>query len=173
MTLAEKLIKLRKEKNMTQKEVADAIGVHYNSYARFERGISTPRQGTYDKLAKEFGVTKDYLIDAEDKGGKAEAKKKPAKKADAGKKTAKKKEAKTDKEAPAKKEPVAAEAPKAAAPSVHIELQYAGKNISYDELIDRAKNESGSDGSDISIYIKPEEDRVYYVVNGVPGSFEI
>ena len=30
MTLAQKLIKLRKEKKMSQKDVAEKMGVHYN-----------------------------------------------------------------------------------------------------------------------------------------------
>jgi transcriptional regulator with XRE-family HTH domain len=45
--LGEKLRGIREAAHLTQKEVAEAAGVHINYYARIERGEENP---TYDKL---------------------------------------------------------------------------------------------------------------------------
>jgi transcriptional regulator with XRE-family HTH domain len=45
--LGEKLRGIREAAHLTQKEVAEAAGVHVNYYARIERGEENP---TYDKL---------------------------------------------------------------------------------------------------------------------------
>ena len=55
-------------------------------------------------------------------------------------------------------------------PDFNIELQYAGKAVSLSEIIDKAKEACG-DKADL--YIKPEENRVYYVSGDTIGSFEI
>ena len=55
-------------------------------------------------------------------------------------------------------------------PDFNIELQYAGKAVSLSEIIDKAKEACG-DKADL--YIKPEENRVYFVSDGEVGSFEI
>ncbi len=62
--------------------------------------------------------------------------------------------------------------------SVYIE--FYGEQISQDELENEVKKiwtESGKKASDIrsiALYVKPEEDRCYYVVNGDEmGSFHI
>ncbi|MBQ1457543.1 MAG: hypothetical protein IIZ20_03490 [Butyrivibrio sp.] len=62
-----------------------------------------------------------------------------------------------------------------------IELQYAEKNISYDDIVKNAKEfwtlELGNKAEDLKsldLYVKPEENRVYYVANGKEtGSFEL
>ncbi len=62
-----------------------------------------------------------------------------------------------------------------------IELQYAEKNISYDDIVKNAKefwtSELGNKAEDLKsldLYVKPEENRVYYVANGKEtGSFEL
>ncbi len=54
----------------------------------------------------------------------------------------------------------------------NIVLQYGDRSISYDELIQNMKNKwtydykkQVSDLKDMELYVKPEEDRVYYVIN--------
>ena len=81
--------------------------------------------------------------------------------------TPKKKEAVVEKAAPKKQSKV----PKNIEPTITTELQYAGKAIPLSDIIDRAK-EACVNG-DVNIYIKPEENRVYYVSGDVIGSFEI
>ncbi len=54
-----------------------------------------------------------------------------------------------------------------------IELQYAGKAIPISDIISRAKEACGNKPGKLDIYVKPEENRVYYVFDGNVGSFEI
>ena len=56
--------------------------------------------------------------------------------------------------------------------AVNIEIQYAGKSVLYSDILDRVKELTGGK-EDIHIYIKPEDDRVYYVSGKVSGSFGI
>ena len=42
MTLADSLRRFRKERGLTQKQVADAIGMRESSYQRYEQGRSLP-----------------------------------------------------------------------------------------------------------------------------------
>ena len=79
--------------------------------------------------------------------------------------------AEVKKAAPAKKAP----AKKAAKPAVKAVLQYAGKEVSCEQMVEAAKAAwNGEAIKDLALYIKPEENRVYFVVNGEgTGSFEI
>ena len=108
---------------------------------------------------------------------KAKASKEPAKKskAPAKKVVAKSKAVKSSKTSVKAEKPAPKKAAKLASKDqdVSIELQYAGKAIPYTDIIDKAKEISGNKGSDLKIYIKPEENRVYYVSGDSVGSFEI
>ena len=105
------------------------------------------------KTAKKPAVKK-----AEDKKTAAPAKKAPAKKT-----------------ATAAKKPAAKKAPaKAATAAVktNIVLQYADKNVTFDTLRENAENvyqfDMGKNIADIKkldLYVKPEENTVYFVVN--------
>ncbi len=53
-----------------------------------------------------------------------------------------------------------------------IEFQYSGKAVSLSDIIDRAKEICGKTDN-LNIYVKPEENRVYYVSGDSVGSFEI
>lgn len=79
---------------------------------------------------------------------KAEAKK-PAAKKTAEKKTASKKAAE-----------------KKIAPKTNLFIQYQGVELSYADLIERVKADSGIDSpKSVNLYVKPEDNMVYYVVN--------
>ena len=56
---------------------------------------------------------------------------------------------------------------------VFFELQYAGKAISYTEIVNRAREACGGKQEKLDIYVKPEENKVYYVSGDSAGSFEI
>lgn len=107
----------------------------------------------------------------------------PAKKTVAKKAVEKTEEKVVEKKAAEKK---AAPAKKAAAPKeeevkANIVLQYAGKNVTYDTIVqvskDSYQNEMGGNVDEIkklSVYVKPEENAAYYVVNDkVQGRVEI
>ena len=63
----------------------------------------------------------------------------------------------------------------------NVEVQYGEKTISYDKIVQDAKNvwvydlqKDVKDIKNIDLYVKPEEDRVYYVINdNEAGSFMI
>ena len=62
MLLAKKIVQLRKERNLTQKELASIVGVHFSHMSRYERGISLPSIDVVKKLAQMFHVSADYLL---------------------------------------------------------------------------------------------------------------
>ena len=119
-----------------------------------------------------------------------EAKKDEVKKTTEAKKTEVKKSVETKKaevkKAAATKTAAKKPAAKKAAPAkaeikVAVNLQFADKNITYDEIVQNAKNvwqyDKGQNVDDIKsldLYVKPEEDRVYYVINGTEnGNFAL
>lgn len=92
----------------------------------------------------------------------ATTKKSPAKKA-APKKAAPKKVA------PKKPEAVAAKITNTTAPAetkVNFFVEYAGTQVSIDEVINNIKATYGKEASEISVYLKPEESKAYFVADG-------
>jgi transcriptional regulator with XRE-family HTH domain len=59
----ERLRALRKQRNLSQTELAKLVGVHYNHIGRYERGESRPSADTLKRLADELNVSSDYLIE--------------------------------------------------------------------------------------------------------------
>lgn len=60
--LSERLQHLRKQKDITQEEIAKYIGVTRPAYSAYEGGKRTPDYNTLQKLADYFNVTTDYLL---------------------------------------------------------------------------------------------------------------
>lgn len=56
----------RVSKNMTQKQVAEAVGVKRSTVAMWEAGESFPRASLLIKLAKVFGCEVGYLLNTTD-----------------------------------------------------------------------------------------------------------
>lgn len=56
---------LRKEKNLTQRELADQLGVTDKAVSKWERGLSYPDISLLSKLARIFGITTDELLNGE------------------------------------------------------------------------------------------------------------
>lgn len=65
-TFAKRLKELRTEKEITQKELADAIGVTQSIITRWEKDECEPTATVIAKIAKHFGVSSDYLLGLED-----------------------------------------------------------------------------------------------------------
>lgn len=59
----ENLKKIRKDKGLTQKEVADAINITQTCLANYESGRNYPDVQILKRLCDFFGVTADYLLD--------------------------------------------------------------------------------------------------------------
>lgn len=67
MTFGEKFKALREEKGLTQKDVAEALGINARMITRYENGISYPRtREAYRKIADYFEVEVDYLLTEND-----------------------------------------------------------------------------------------------------------
>ena len=60
--LAEKLICLRKQKGMTQNEIADMLNIKRSTYAYYERS-TTPPVEMLRKIAHTFNISVDELVD--------------------------------------------------------------------------------------------------------------
>ncbi len=69
------IAKLRKEKNMTQEQLAEKMGVSINAVSKWERGLSFPDVSLYKKICKELDINIEELINGE-KDNSEEAKEK-------------------------------------------------------------------------------------------------
>ena len=65
--MGEKLKSLRIEKNLTQKQVADRIGLAISAVSSYESGTRYPSYDVLVKLARIFHVSTDYLLGITDK----------------------------------------------------------------------------------------------------------
>ncbi len=67
MKFGEKLKSLRKEKNMTQADLAAVLGISTRTVQNYESGNLYPKNSEiYGKISNIFGVTADYLLDESD-----------------------------------------------------------------------------------------------------------
>lgn len=62
---ARRLIRLRKEKKETQKQVAEAIKLKHRTYAAYEERRSAPSMAVMRRLADHYGLTLDQLANVE------------------------------------------------------------------------------------------------------------
>ncbi len=63
--IKERLKRLRKENGVSQKEVADYLGVSVSAYSNYEQGIREPSLDMLLKLSDFFDTTCDYLLGKE------------------------------------------------------------------------------------------------------------
>lgn len=92
----------------------------------------------------------------------AAEKKAPAKKTAAAKKTT------------AAKKPAAKKTTAKSAISGNVYVEFLGAQISSSDLIEKAKKASGvKSPKEINVYVKPEDNKVYYVVDTTAGDFEL
>lgn len=62
MVIIKNLVKLRKELNMSQAELAEKLGVSQQTISKYERGTREPDNKTLIKLSEIFNCTTDYLL---------------------------------------------------------------------------------------------------------------
>lgn len=84
------------------------------------------------------------------------------------------------KKAPAKKAPAKKAATKKAEVKTAMQIQFSGKSYTQDDLMKIAKDvwkydlkQKAADLANVELYVKPEENKVYYVMNDIAGSFDI
>lgn len=63
--LNEKLISLRKDKRMSQRDLAEALNVSRQAVSRWEVGIAIPSMDNLLALSKLFGISADELMGAD------------------------------------------------------------------------------------------------------------
>lgn len=105
---------------------------------------------------------------AAEKVEEAPAKKAPAKKAPA-------KKAVPKKVAPKKPEAKAAEVKTEAKAETKVDffVEFGGAQVSIDEVIKNVKLTLGKDAKEISVYLKPEESKAYFVADGEEKEMDV
>ena len=68
MKLSEKIVNLRKARNMSQEELAEQLDVSRQAVSRWEVGSALPDASNILQLSKLFGVSADYLLNDDYKG---------------------------------------------------------------------------------------------------------
>lgn len=64
MTFAERLKSMRKKRNLTQKELADILGIPYQGISQYERGVRQPKYQTIERIAKALDCRTSDLLDS-------------------------------------------------------------------------------------------------------------
>ena len=88
-------------------------------------------------------------------------------------------EAIEEKKAPAKKAPAKKAAPKKTAPKkpaetkVNFFVEFGGVQVSIDEVVANVKATYGKDAKEISVYLKPEESKAYFVADGEEKEMDV
>lgn len=62
MTFSERLIYLRKERKISQKKIAEAIGMSEQAYQKYEYNKREPAYQKLIAIAEYFNVSIDYLV---------------------------------------------------------------------------------------------------------------
>ena len=66
MMIGERLIDLRKDKGLTQKELAERLYINYRTYSGYERNETQASDDVMIKLARFHNVSIDYLLGLSD-----------------------------------------------------------------------------------------------------------
>lgn len=69
MSLPSRLIALRKERGLSQQAMAEAIGIHANSWKKYETGQAQPSLEVLKKIALALHVSTDFLLFEEHERG--------------------------------------------------------------------------------------------------------
>lgn len=62
MSFSQRLLALRRERQLTQQGLADATGIHVQQIKRYEAASSQPSAEALKKIARAFAVTTDWLL---------------------------------------------------------------------------------------------------------------
>lgn len=65
MTLGERLINIREDRDITRAELAKALGVPYTTLRNYEKDVREPGCKTLLQLSRILNVSIDYIIDGE------------------------------------------------------------------------------------------------------------
>jgi transcriptional regulator with XRE-family HTH domain len=60
--LATRLLEIRKQKGLSQQQVADIAKVHFTNVGKYERAEAVPSADVFNRIAKALEVSPDYLL---------------------------------------------------------------------------------------------------------------
>lgn len=66
MTFPERIVEIKKSRNLLQKDIAEAIDITVRNYQRYEKGEQQPTLPILVRLADYFDVSLDYLVGRSD-----------------------------------------------------------------------------------------------------------
>lgn len=66
MSFSENLMRLRKQKGLSQEEFANEVGVSRQTVSKWELGVSTPEMEKLIQMSNFFGVSVDDLLNSGD-----------------------------------------------------------------------------------------------------------
>lgn len=66
MTFPERIVEIKKSRNLLQKDIAEAIDITVRNYQRYEKGEQQPTLPILVRLADYFNVSLDYLVGRSD-----------------------------------------------------------------------------------------------------------
>lgn len=66
MTLGQKITKIRKEKKLSQVDIASYVGVSRDAISKYERDDIVPSVENAKKIAQVLGVSLDYMVSEDD-----------------------------------------------------------------------------------------------------------
>lgn len=61
-SIGERILKLRKDLNLNQKELADKVGITEASLSRYENNLREPKAEIIAKISEVLGCSTDYLL---------------------------------------------------------------------------------------------------------------
>jgi transcriptional regulator with XRE-family HTH domain len=73
MKFSAQLIQLRKERGLTQQQLADTVGIHVNQIKRYEAGTTQPTLDALVKLSKSLHTSLDALVFGDNERGPDES----------------------------------------------------------------------------------------------------
>lgn len=71
-TIGDRLKHLRKENNLTQKDMAEKLGIHSNTISMYEKGNRNIPSTMIKKISDAFNISTDYLLRGEETKEKQE-----------------------------------------------------------------------------------------------------
>lgn len=60
--LATRLLEARKQKGLSQQQVAEIAGVHFTNVGKYERAEAVPSADVFNRIAKALEVSPDFLL---------------------------------------------------------------------------------------------------------------
>ena len=160
MTVNEKICYLMRKKGVAPELLSELSGLSMNSISNYISSKTKPRTNEQrSRIADALGCEVEYLVDDDSPVPDLETQEKPA-------------PALAKEEAPAEESALDATPVDLSGRNIVLEVQWEGKAITFEKLSELAVDAVHSDG-DIALYLKPEENMLYYVCGDESGGIAL